>query len=124
MDHGLEADERPWNHGEDGDDLLEASALGRKRRPHRREAPVVPRERRCEHGDHARDEHAGEERVKSDCEPLAEKAHRTAEGDCEDAEHDFPEIHVESGQRVVETELERVAEKVPHEEHERGGVGP
>ena len=94
MDHGLKTDERPWDHGEDADDLHDASTLRCESRPHRREAAVVPAERDGEYGDHAREEHPGEDRMKPDCEPLAEEAHRAAEGNGEDAKRNFSEVHV------------------------------
>ena len=124
VDYRLEADERPRDHGEDVDYLHEVSALGRERRTHRGEASLVVRQRCDEHSHDSCDEDPCENRVKPGGEPLAEKAHRAAQRRRGDAYHDFAEVHVEPGHRVVEAELQRVAEEIPHQKDERRGVRP
>ena len=124
VDYRLEADERPRDHGEDVDHLHEVPALWRERRPHRGEASLVARERCDEHRRDSCDEDPRENRVKPGGEPLAEQAHRAAERRRGDAYHDFAEVHLEPGHRVVEAELQRVAEEVSHQKDERSRVRP
>ena len=124
MDDRLETDERPGNHGKDVHDLHGVSAFRRKRRRHRGEAPLVPRERGGEHDGDAHDENTGENHVERDGEPPADDAQRAAERRCGDAEEHFAQIYLESGHVIVEAELESVAEKESRQKNESGGIGP